>query len=94
MLCFIWKNIEFNDWFSKEKIIEYAWLIESTDWLVHAKILVPYPLNMFEVGGPNPKGGGGVVFFPLPQKFSMVFHWSGKVFFKNWRSANTSPRLC
>jgi hypothetical protein len=33
---------------------------------------------MYEVGGPNPKGGGGV--FPLATKIPQVFHRSGKVF--------------
>ncbi len=41
---------------SAKKIIKYDWLIESIDWLVHAKNteLVPYPLNVYDVGGPNP----------------------------------------
>ncbi len=32
---------------------------------------------MYEVGGPNPKGGG---VFPLDTKIPQVFHRSGKVF--------------
>jgi hypothetical protein len=46
------------------------------DWYM-LRILVPYPLNVCEVGGPNPEAGWC---WPLATKIPRVFHRTGKVF--------------
>jgi hypothetical protein len=44
------------------------------------KILVPYPSNVYEVGGPNPKG---VVFSPCHKKFLGYFIEQVRFFIEN-----------
>jgi hypothetical protein len=77
MLYFIWKKHSLQ-WLIQQWKNHKVWLIDRKHWLIGTyKILVPYPLNMYEVGRPNPKGGWC---FPLATKIPQVFHRSGKVF--------------